>query len=284
MIRFPYLVIIILLSASSAAFSTFAYSQSISSKDLAQYFELSGVNSLLHSVPEQLQSMRLDAVEEYGENSPDVKVLNGLIKAWQYPMIQRQLASVIEESVTEEQLSALIHWQKSTLALQFKNKDLVTTQEQFEQDFIKFINRLPLSLPDKEQVVLINDLIDAKQIVDGMVDLTLSVSRPVMLALVETESAKRDGLTVELVEQQLLELEQLLVEDLSEQIALLSYYLYKDVSRQDLADYTKFYQSDLGQLELAILNKVLHQSIALWQTYYEEVSYNILLSRTWSGK
>lgn len=272
----------VVLCVSSTTILSPAYSQTINSKDVALYFELSGINALLNSVPEQLKDMQLDAVEEYGESSSDVIVLNGLIDAWQYPVIQKQLSNAIKNTLTEEQLSALLYWQKSTLAKQFKDKDSSTNQALFEQDFISFINRLPVSMPDKEHVALINELIDAKQMVDSMVDLTLSVSRPVMMALADTETAKRDGMTVEVIEQQLLELEQLLVEDLSEQIALLSYYLYKDVSIKDLHEYTAFYHSDLGQLELAILNKALHQSIALWQTYYEDVSYNILLSSAFS--
>lgn len=272
----------VVLCVSSTTILSPAYSQTINSKDVALYFELSGINALLNSVPEQLKDMQLDAVEEYGESSSDVIVLNGLIEAWQYPVIQKQLSNAIKNTLTEEQLSALLYWQNSTLAKQFKDKDSSTNQALFEQDFISFINRLPVSMPDKEHVALINELIDAKQMVDSMVDLTLSVSRPVMMALADTETAKRDGMTVEVIEQQLLELEQLLVEDLSEQIALLSYYLYKDVSIKDLHEYTAFYHSDLGQLELAILNKALHQSIALWQTYYEDVSYNILLSSTFS--
>lgn len=272
----------VVLCVSSTTILSPAYSQTINSKDVALYFELSGINALLNSVPEQLKDMQLDAVEEYGESSSDVIVLNGLIEAWQYPVIQKQLSNAIKNTLTEEQLSALLYWQNSTLAKQFKDKDSSTNQALFEQDFISFINRLPVSMPDKEHVALINELIDAKQMVDSMVDLTLSVSRPVMMALADTETAKRDGMTVEVIEQQLLELEQLLVEDLSEQIALLSYYLYKDVSIKDLHEYTAFYHSDLGQLELAILNKALHQSIALWQTYYEDVSYNILLSSAFS--
>lgn len=280
--RLSQLVFIVVLYFSNTIISKPVYAQVLDAKDVAQYFELSGINTLLNSVPEQLKAMQLDAVEEYGENSSDVMVLNGLIEAWQYPIIHQQLSHAIEKSLTAEQLNALLFWQNSKLAKTFKDKDSLTSQELFEQDFILFINRLPLSMPDKKHIAVINDLIDAKQMVESMVDLTLSISRPVMIALADTESAKRDGMTIEVIEQQLFELEQLLVEDLSEQIALLSYYLYKDVTIDDLNQYTEFYQSDLGQLELAILNKALHQSIALWQTYYEDVSYNILLSSTLS--
>lgn len=237
-----------------------------------QYFELAGINRLLASVPEQVRAMQQDVIAEQGEMSADNKILSTLVAAWQQQEIRQSLADSLVKSLNEKQLSELINWQNSALAKLIKQRDELTNKASFEQSFIAFVETLPHSLPNENKQQLINELIDAKHMVDSMVELTLAVSRPVLLAMLQSPAAEKEGLTVQSVEQQLFELEQLLKPELELQISLVSYFLYQDVEDSKIQQTVEFYHSDIGQLELAILNKALYQSIAIWQARYEEKS------------
>ena len=269
-------VLILFLSPSIAALPI---ANDRHSGELEQYFELSGINELLDSIPAQLKAMQLETEFEYGVDSSDNQISLALIDAWDEKKIKMALKTKVSEAITPEQLSALVNWQSGALAQHIKQKDLAVENASFEYKFIQFVTNIPANMPDKNHRVAINRVIDAKHMVDNMVELTISVSRPVLLALVETESAKSEHMTIADVEGQLVELEQLLQDDLSHQISMLSYFLYKDLSITELNQYAQFYQSELGLLELSLLNEALHYSIALWQSAYVGNSPHILLTK-----
>ena len=255
------------------------FANNLHDRELEQYFKLSGINELLDSIPEQLKFMQIDAEAEYGIESSDNQISLALLEAWDDKKIKFALKAKIAEAVTSQQLSALIKWQSSVLAQHIKQKDLAAEHDNFEQEFVQFVANIPANMPDKNHRVAINKVIDAKRMVDNMIDLTISVSRPVLLALVNSESAESENMSVADVERQLVELEQLLQNDLSHQISMLSYFLYKDLSITELNQYAHFYQSELGLLELSLLNQALHYSIALWQSAYVGNSPHILLTK-----
>lgn len=246
-------------------------------KQLTNYFELAGVNELLHSVSAQLEQMHEQMSLDYGEHSVDAQIVAKLQSAWQLSQFLPQINQHIEKSLTPNQLSALMQWQQSQLAQKVKQLDQASESQEFQQAFIRFLDRLPADMPTQSKVQLINDIIDAKQVVDGMVELTIEVSRPVFIALLASPEAKKEGLTRAKIETQLQELEQLLEQDLARQVATLSYYLYKDLSVDELQRYADYYQSATGRLELEIQQKALSQSIALWQANYQQLDYNAML-------
>ncbi|WP_286266159.1 hypothetical protein [Thalassotalea atypica] len=270
---------ILLLSVSPFLMANSISADKDHSRQMARYFELSGINDLLESIPEQLKSMQLDAENEYGTDSLDNKIMQSLIDAWDDRKIKHALMTKINDSITSQQLSALIQWQSSALPQLVKHKEAEANNDDFEQKFVQFVRGIPENMPDRNHRAAINKVIDAKHMVDNMIDLTLSVSRPVLLALVETESARKEKMTVSDVERQLFELEHLLQDDLSHQISILSYFLYKNLSTTELNEYAQFYQSDLGLVELSLLNEALHYSIALWQTAYAGRSPHLLLTK-----
>ncbi|NMP30899.1 hypothetical protein HII17_04920 [Thalassotalea sp. M1531] len=251
------------------SFSVFAKVQQPAKEQLlTSYFEMIGVNQLLTSVPAQVESMYQDTIAEQGKDAPDSKILAALVNAWKQQNIKSNIIASVANRLEHAQLQQLVSWQTGELAVQLKAQDALAEKDDFANEFFAFAQQLPQSLPSKEKMALINQLIDSKQMIDSMVDLTISVSEPVMIALLASPSAKEDGFNSQAVNEQLRELRVLLEEDLSQQIALLSYYLYRDFSLEDLQAYVDFYQSDLGQLELTILSNALHQSIALWQANY----------------
>ncbi|WP_448211364.1 hypothetical protein [Colwellia sp. MEBiC06753] len=239
---------------------------------LAQYLELAGVNQILTSIPEQIETMYLEAVDEQGENAGDTKILAALVQAWSQQQIQQSLINSLAELVDDTQLTALVDWQNSGVMQIIKQQEALTEQHDFSKEFYNFAQQLPNSLPSLEKRALINQLLDARQIVDAMVELTLSVSEPVMVALLDSPTAKESGFDQDSINQQLFELRALLENDLSEQISLLSYYLYRDIDDNDLIKYIDFYQSELGQLELSLQSNALHKSIGFWQENYRKTA------------
>jgi len=249
--------------------------QAVTEQQVNRYFELAGVNQLLKSVPEQINAMYLDTVNEQGAHATDSKILAALVNAWQQQEITSHVIQSVSQRLEQAQLQALMTWQTGSLALKMKSQDALPEQEDFAQGFEQFAMAIPQSLPSIEKRQLINQLIDSKQMVESMVELTISVSEPVMIALMASPTAAQDGFDQEVINAQLRELRGLLEDDLSQQMAMLSYYLYRDLTETELAAYVEFYQSDVGQLELDILSSALHQSIALWQANYytQKASY-----------
>lgn len=251
---------------------------------LIQYFALAEVNTLLDSVPNQIEAMYQDSVVEQGEDASDSRILLSLLSAWHGDDFKSELISRLSKSISHSELTQLVHWQQGDLARQIKQQDLLSEQPEFAGEFFQFSQKLPHSLPSQHKMILINELIEAKQMVNGMVDVTLSVSRPVLTALASASLEQQEEIKIETIEQQISELGQLLETEMSMQIALLSYYLYRNVPEDTLIAYTEFYQSALGQLELKVLNDALHQSIALWQKEYSMLAISDVKSDSANDK
>lgn len=268
-------ILIALMSWIALAFPVLANVQHTENiRLLERYFELAGVEQLLASVPTQIESMYYETVAEQGDNAADSQILAALFSAWDQKKIKAELMANLAIKLEKQKLQQLLSWQNGQLAQSIKQLDLQTEQEAFALSFQEFALKIPQSLPAKDKMALINEVIDSKQMVDSMVELTLSVSEPVMAALLASPTALTDGFDRGSINEQLAELKVLLESDLSQQISLLSYFLYKDVADKDLQKYAAFYQSELGRLELEILSTALHQSIALWQ---EEYHQNVLV-------
>lgn len=251
------------LFISVFAFSAFAKENKVSDQQIQEFIQLSGVQQLLDSIPAQIYAMANQQQLIQANPNVDNSVAQILIEAWQPESINESISAYIFENSNSDEITDLLEWRKSPLAKKMTALELASSEPSFQADFLRYMADLQETPPSPETMQVIQRLVGATNMADTMLAMSTQITRGMLSVLTETEE-NRDKVTQSEIDQQIASMREIMLPQMQQQAILMSYYIYRDVSNDELAQYSSFYESDLGSKELSLLFGSLSLSMNEW--------------------
>ena len=246
--------------------------------DVKNYFVLSGFDELLDSMQDQIEasSKQEQLVAKDPESYRDfVRVFKA---TWDAEGLKQAAIEYIIENSTKTQIDALITWQKTSLARTMAAEEEIMREPDFQANFLRFIADLQSTPPSQETSMSIQRHVAAIDMGEMMVDMISEVSRSISKSVRNANPADDAKICAE-IDREVEEMGRTLKPILEEQAILMSYYIYRNVSNTQLNQYTDFYETELGKIELQLSKQAFIHTIALWGSNFAEIFNDQRLNR-----
>jgi|GEM_PF-972018 len=232
--------------------------------DIRTYMELSGFTAALNAVPQQINAMGQQMQLTAKNPEASTQVVSTLLNSWQSDAIVSEVAHYIQQELTAKQLSQLLDWLATDLSKRIKFAEEQANRASFQQDFLHFSADIQSNPPAADSIEAVRQLVESTKMVENMSKMVSQIAHKVAFAMLETQPEAVQAAKTQEINQQLANMETMIRPGLEQQMMMVSLYLYRDISNQDLAAYARFYQTELGQLELEVLSGAMVNSMSAW--------------------
>lgn len=245
----------------------FLFTQAVSAQNLAtdeevySYLSLSGASKALQGIPAQIQGMGQQMQLTVKDPEQSQKVMAIIAASWQQDVIEQQVFDYVKANISAEQMKQLLVWLKGDLATRVKLAEEKASEPSFNQELMRYMADIQSNPPAPSRIAAVRKFIEETDMIDNTMEMVMDISQGLMHSfqtIMPNEAEPVD------IEAQLSQMEMMIKPMLEQQMIMSSYYIYDGISDADLAEYTAFYQQDLGQKEIEVMYGALGHAMNVW--------------------
>jgi len=248
---------------SLLSFQVFALDGKISEEKIELYMELSGIEEIIDSMPVQIDAMINQSLLTSKNPEIEKEVLQVLNYAWDFSAIKESIAGHIQKNSSNDEITELLKWQKSPLAIKITAEELESSSPNFQSNLLRYIADLQVAPPPPETMQAVRRLVVATDMVNMMVEMIVDVTKAMTTTFMQAASEKGDAGAIEL-DKKIDSMRAMLTPQMEQQAILMSYYIYRNLSDEELDNYSSFYESNIGKRELTLVSESLNVAMSLW--------------------
>lgn len=240
-----------------------AHASKASEADVQSYLAKSKIDRIVNEMPEQITMMSQQMLASSGMSAEQqAKVASVLVDAWDTKAMTATLTSHLQSNFSSSEMKAMLTWLDSDLAKKMKKAEGATSEPDFQQKMMTFAASLGTNPPSAEKMAAARDYVKAAQVGDNMMKLIEGIMGGLFTAMAPAGmSAKQQEA---MAQQQWQMIAQQMGPMIEQQALVSTLYVYKDVSVAELSEYTKHYQSQIGQDEIAKTTDGVVALMNLW--------------------
>ena len=249
-------------SLALLVFSTFA-AASTHEKLVSKYIELSGIEEILYSFPEQLEQTANQKSLTSTNPERDQKVVEILKSAFDSSKAENELYLYLLDHTNPQHLSDMIDWLESPLGRKIKMYEVESSLPQEQANMLRYIADLQADPPSQERIILLNTLEEVSQTSELVATITIDMIKGMIWAIGKT-LPEEEQLNIQEAEEKIVEMKPVIKSSLRQQMVIASFYTYRDITNEELEKYIALYQSDAGKAEIEIVGAAISKVMTSW--------------------
>lgn len=245
--------------------SVAAMAESPKSEDIYKYLELSGATKALDGVPDQMASMANQMQLTAKDPAEAEKIMEILVSSWRNGDITGKVVKHIQQNVDADTLAKFINFNESDLATRVKAEETKASDADFQQQLMRFMADIQSAPPAPERAAGVRSFVESTKMVDHTMDMVMQMMDAMVSAFAAADKENGEMMKAQ-IQGQMGQMRTMMEPAMEQQMMMTSFYIYEKISDADLAEYTKHYQSDLGQEELKVVYGAMGSAMESWAT------------------
>jgi hypothetical protein len=227
------------------------------------YITLSGMGEMLRSLPAEMDA--LASQRSLTSRHPDVesRVYRLARESFDVRKARQSLSAYLLQHTDKPSVEEILRWLNTPLARKITREELNASGAGHQAEMLHYLADLQANPPPQRRIALVQEVERVTHLSELTTRIVMEVTRGMMesinLALPEDDRQPLD--------ESLEEMETMgpvIQEGFRQQMILTSFYVYRNISDKELADYIRFYDSDLGRREIRITGDALGHVLKQW--------------------
>lgn len=227
------------------------------------YITLSGMGEMLRSLPAEMDA--LASQRSLTSRHPDVesRVYRLIRESFDVRKARQNLSVYLLQHTDKPSVEEILRWLNTPLARKITREELNASGAGQQAEMLHYLADLQANPPPQGRIALVQEVERVTHLSELTTRIVMEVTRGMMesinLALPEDDRQPLD--------ERLEEMETMgpvIQEGFRQQMILTSFYAYRNISDKELADYIRFYDSDLGRREIRITGDALGHVLKQW--------------------
>jgi len=220
-----------------------------------------GTYEMLSSFPEMIQAQAAQESPFSRNQEATQKAVRGLISSFNEVDARFSLLNKISENFTADELSKILDWLNSPLGTRFIASELEAASVEGQNNLLRYVATLSSNPPLESRILLIQEFERKSR----LTDLTMNMLKSMMMGMAKTANASlsneeklEEAELIKQMEEIYTNMEPMMRESIWQQMLLTSHYSYRDFSDDELSEYIKFIDSDIGKKYVSVGENVIH--------------------------
>jgi hypothetical protein len=249
--------------ASLMISSVFANEQ-VSDTQIYQLMDKSGATRAIEGLPLQMQAMGQQMALTAKDPSEHQKFMEIFLSSMDTEVMLAQMLASIRANVSQTELTSILQWLETDLASKIVKAELQSAEPEFQQNLTRYLADLQATPPSTERTQAIIYYVESSQVVEQAMKMMMEMIKN-MFEAVKVANPNNQELATNL-DAQLAQMATSMRPALEQQMILTSYFIYKDISDAELAQYSDFYQQEIGKKYLSLLIDAMGSALNGWGT------------------
>jgi hypothetical protein len=228
-----------------------------------EYIKLSGLEEVISTFPEQLETMGRQDLMTSKTPEQDKKLYEMMKQAFDIDSALQELNIFLLGNTDIAFLNDLLKWLKSPLGKKIKDEEIKSSGAEQQANLLHFMADLQTNPPPQHRITLIQGLEKTMHLSDLTTIIVIEMIQG-MAQAVNLSLPKEERQPEEMILQQVTAMTPMLKESFRQQMIMTSFFTYRNISDEELQKYIEFYKTPLGQKEIEITGKALSTVLKQW--------------------
>ncbi|XOV79761.1 MAG: hypothetical protein ACFHVJ_02105 [Aestuariibacter sp.] len=251
----------LVLLTTIASTSVFARNQ-VTDAEIYQLMDKSGITRGIQGLPMQMQAMGQQMALTAKDPAEHQAFMQMFLGSMDTDKMLATMAEYLRAHASQKQVQALLSWMESDLVSRFIQAELRASEPQFQQELMTYLAELQAAPPSQERTAAVVNFVSSSEMVEQSLKMVTAMLEN-MFSAVKALNPGNEELATNL-DNQADVIATALRGSIEQQMIISSYYIYQDFSNEELAQYSQFYQQELGKSYLKLLFGGMGEAMSDW--------------------
>ena len=248
---------------------------------IEQYILQSGLGDMIAEIPPQMDVLATQ--KKLTSKNPDVetKVFQLMKESFEVKQAEKNLTGYLLQNTDRKFLGEMLQWLESPLAQKITREETAASRAENQGNMLRYLADMESNPPSEKRIALMQEVEQKTHLSELTTDIVLQILKGLMesakLALPEDKRESIEGSY-----QDIEDMKATIQEGFRNQMVLTSFYTYRNISDEELGEYIKFYDSELGRKEIKITGDAIGHVFNCWFENFGEKL--VTLAEEESGK
>ncbi len=232
-------------------------------KLINKYIELSGLDQMLSTFPEQIDAMFSQKIITSEQPEKEKKLASIMKESFDILLIKENLKYFLIQNTDINFFEDLIKWLETPLAQKINEEALSSSGPGSRADLLRYITDLQTNPPSQDRIAIIQEVERTTKLSELSTYIAIEMMRS-MFESFNLTLTKDKRKSMGEIEEEIKTIKPAIQNALRQQMILTSFYSYRNISNEELIKYIEFYKSNTGKTEINVVGMAIANVLKQW--------------------